>query len=33
VSSYKLIIKNVLSELANKQNAKKDLHAYLIHYF
>lgn len=33
VSSYKLIVRNVRSELASKQNAKKSLQASLISYF
>jgi hypothetical protein len=33
VSSYKLIVKNVRAELANKQDAKKSIQASLINYF
>lgn len=33
VASYKLIIKNVRTELLNKQNLKKELHSSLVQYF
>ena len=33
MGSYKLVLKNVRSELINKQNQKKELRSTLIQYF